>query len=121
MIKYEIKTDTFEFRFGTSKNSIPSMTAEEVFEEYQSGSSNCPELVGSFDSLEDAEKAFSRFYANYGRTWAERGFCFWLLRGDVAWIEENEYDDDGEFDQGGVTYDVSAEAYEAEEEEEEEE
>jgi hypothetical protein len=38
----------------------------------------------------------------------------------VAWIEENEYDDDGEFDQGGVTYDVSAEAYEAGEEEEEE-
>ena len=116
MIKYEIKTDRFEFRFGTSKRSVPTLSAEEVFEEYQRQGETCPQIEGSFDSLEDARKAFTRTYANYGRTWAERGFCFWLLLGYLAWIEENEYDDDGEFYQGDVTYDVSAMRYEAEEE-----
>lgn len=111
MSKYEIKTDDFEFRFGIAKDSIPEMSAQEVFEAYQMESANDPTLESSFDTLEEAREEFCKNYSGYGTTYAEKGFTFWLLRGKVAWIEENEYDEDGEFDQGGVTYDVSAEGY----------
>lgn len=114
--RFEIRTDSFEFRFGTSKNSVPAMTADEVFDAYQMDSANDPTLESSFDTLEEAQAEFSKHFSTYGSTYAEKGFTFWLLRGRVAWIEENEYDEDGEFDQGGCTYDVSAEAYNVEEE-----
>ena len=117
MTKFEIKTDHFEFRFGTYKQSIPSMTADEVFEEYLSGSCNDPKLEAAFDSLAAAQAEFKAHYAGYGRTYAEKGFNFWLLVGEIAWIEENEYDEDGEFDCSCCTYDVSAEGYKNEEEE----
>lgn len=112
MTKFEIKTDSFEFRFGTSKNSIPEMSGAEVFDTYQMESANDPTLEASFDTLEEAQAEFSKSYSDYGTTYAEKGFTFWLLRGKVAWIEENEYDEDGEFDQGGWTHNVSAESYE---------
>ena len=125
MNKFEIKTDSFEFRFGTSRDSIPAMSAAEIFETYQIGDTTItsnsldPDRVASFDTLEEARAAFAKNFADYGRTRAERGRVFWLLRGELAWIEENEYTEDGDFDQGGVTYDVSAEAYEPEPEEDE--
>jgi len=122
MTKFEIKTDSFEFRFYTrTRDELPAMTAAEILETYQSGDTRItsnsldPETVGSFDSLEDAKKAFARFYANYGRTAARRADIGYNLAGELAWIEENEFDDDGEFIQGGVVYDYSAEPYEPEE------
>lgn len=118
MTKYEIMTDTFEARFGTSEASIQSMSAEDIFDSYISGgfsNSNNPQRVASFDTLEEAQAEFSKNYSGYGRTRAEKGFTFWLLRGKVAWIEENEYDEDGEFDQGGSVYSYSAVGYEKEE------
>lgn len=117
MTKFEIKTDRFEFRFGTSKDSIPAMTADEVFEEYLQGSCNDPELQASFDSLEAAQEEFKAHYAGYGRTYAEKGYIFWLLVGEVSWIEEAEYDEDGEFLEMNGTWAVSAEGYKNEEEE----
>lgn len=119
MKKIEIMTDTFEARFGTSKASIPAMSAEEIFGSYISGgfsNSNDPQRVSSYDTEAEARAEFSRHYADYGRTRAEAGSPFWLLTGELAWIEENEYDDDGEFDQGGDVLDWSAEGYEKEEE-----
>lgn len=111
MTKFEIKTDSFQLRFGTYKESIPAMTADEVFDAYMGGSANDPTLRASFDTLEEAQAEFSRNFSNYGSTYAEKGNTFWLLRGDVAWIEENEYDEDGEFDQGGAVVGLSAEPY----------
>jgi len=115
MTKFEIQTDHFELRFGKSKDSIPEMSGAEVFNSYQMGSANCPTLEASFDTLEEAQAEFAKNYANYGITRAEKSNVFWLLRGDVAWIEENEYDEDGEFIQGGWTHNVSAEGYEVSE------
>lgn len=115
MTKYEVFTDTFEFRFGTYKGSIPSMTVGEVWMEYNCQSCNDPVRVASFDTLEDALAFFRENYDDYGRTWAEKGCVFWLLRGQVAWIDGNEYDEDGNFVDGGVLYECSAEPYEKEE------
>ena len=116
MTKYEIKTDRFEFRFGTYKDSIPAMDAAEVFDTYLRCSANDPSLEASFDTLEEAREEFSKTYATLGTTYAQKGHVFWLLIGRVAWIEENEYTEDGEFDQGGDVVEFSAEGYQPEEE-----
>ena len=111
MTIFEIKTDNFEFRFGTYKNSIPSMTEQEVFDTYLGESCNDPTIRESFDTLEEAREEFSKNYSFYGSTYPEAGNVFWLLRGDLAWIEENEYDDDGEFISGSNVWEYSAQGY----------
>ena len=114
MTKFEIKTDDFEFRFGTFKESIPAMSAQEVFDFYMDGTCNDPRTAASFDTLKEAKEEFNKYYANYGRTNAEKSNVFWLLRGEIAWIEANDYDEDGEFNQSDGTYDISAEAWKGE-------
>ena len=116
MKKYEIYTDSFEFRFGKYKGSIPSMSMSDVWMEYNCQSANTPVLVASFENLEEALDFFRENYAGYGRTWAEKGNVWWLLRGEVAWLDANEYDEDGYFDQGGDLYEYSTESYTKEEE-----
>lgn len=118
MTKYEIYTDTFEFRFGTYKASIPEMTEGDILDEYLWQSSICPKLESSFENLDMATAFFRENYADYGKTWAEKGNCFWLLRGRLAWLEASHYDDDGEFDYGEGTICHSIEGYTEEEEEE---
>lgn len=118
-VRWEIKTDSFEFRFGIRPDSVPTMSADEVFDTYQScdtritSNSIDPTTVASFDTEEEAREEFSRNYANYGSTRAEKGMTIWLLHGELAWIEKAWYDEDGEFDQS-VILEYSAEGYDAE-------
>lgn len=118
-VRWEIKTDSFEFRFGIRPDSVPTMSADEVFDTYQScdtritSNSIDPTTVASYDTEEEAREEFSRNYANYGSTRAEKGMTIWLLHGELAWIEQVWYDDDGEFDQSMVL-EFSAEGYNAE-------
>ena len=114
MTKYEILTGSFELRFGTSRDTIPAMSAAEIFSDYQNLPAKCPEIKASFETINEAREEFSAHYKNFGTTYAQAGGAFWLLMGEVAWIEENEYDEDGEFDQGGVVHDFSAAGYEPE-------
>lgn len=116
MTKYEIRTDRFEFRFGTYKASIPAASAAEIWDWYTQLSVQEPEIRASFDTLEAAQAEFRAHWADFGTTHAEKGMTWWLLIGELAWIEHNEYDDNGEFDQGGDVFDVSAQGYEPEEE-----
>ena len=118
MTKYEIKTDRFEFRFGKYKASIPHASEDEIFAWYMEETANDAKTVASFDTLEEARNEFKKHYADYGNTRAVGGWVCWLLVGELAGIEENEYDEDGEFIQGGGCYDVSAAPYEKEEESE---
>lgn len=124
MKKFEIRTDHFEFRLGTVKARIPAMSADEIFDTYMSGdtriTSNCldPKLEASFDTLEAARDVLARDFKYFAQTRLVKGQTQWLLTGEMAWIEENEYTDDGDFDQGGDVYDVLAEAYEPEDREE---
>ena len=110
MTKFEIKSDNFEFRFT---GHMPSQSAQEIFDQYLSGSANDPVLEASFDTLEEAKAEFAKNYANYGRTRLERNGKIGFLRGDLAWIEENEYDEDGEFDQNCGVWEISAEPFSA--------
>lgn len=122
MRKYEIYTDTFEFRFGKYKDSIPAMTGYEILQTYLSCDTRItsnfldPHLAASFDTLEEARAEWEKNYKTYGSTSAEKGSVLWLLRGDLAYLEANDYTEDGDFDQGGELFEVSAEAYEKEEE-----
>ena len=123
MTKFEIKTDSFEFRMGKRKSEIPSMSADEIMDTYFSCDTNItsnsldPESRESFDSRDDAVEFFRNNYANYGSTKLEHGNTQYLLRGEIAWIEENEYDEDGEFDQGGAVIEFSAAPYTADDDE----
>lgn len=112
MRKYEVCTGNFEIRCGTTKDSIPSYTEWELYYEATDGEY---EIVGSFDTVEDARAFFSENYKDYGRTWAEKGYIWWLLRGCVAWIEINIYDENGEFDSGDGVVELSAEPYDGKE------
>ena len=117
MKKYEIYTDTFEFRFGRYEDSIPEMSGYEIFQTYLSCDTKIttnsldPHLEASFDTLEEARAEWEKNYKNYGRTWAEKGNVFWFLRGQLAWLDENEYTEDGEFDQGGALWESSVQGY----------
>ena len=125
MTKFEIKTDNFQFRMGTRKSSIPSMSADEIMQTYFScddritSNSLDPVLRESFDNEAEAVDFFKVHYSGYGRTRLERYNNQYLLCGEIAWIEENEYDEDGEFDQGGSVIELSAESYKAEKDEDE--
>lgn len=118
-VRWEIKTDSFEFHFGRYEASIPTMSADEVFDTYQScdtritSNSIDPTTEASYDTEEEAREAFRRDYSSYGSTRAEKGCTVWLLTGEFAWIEQVWYDDDGEFDQS-VILEYSAEGYDAE-------
>ena len=107
MTKFEIRTDTHEFRLPRKARTI-SLTGGELFDDYRQSSVQDSEIRESFDSLEEARAAFSAHWASYGSTTLRTGNGSRYLYCEFAWIEENRYDDDGEFDQGGDVYDISA-------------
>jgi hypothetical protein len=112
MTKYEICTSDFEIRCGAAKDSIPSYGVWELFDEITDVGY---EIVNSFDKEEDAVAFFMENYEDYGRTWAEKGNVFWLLRGRAAWVEKNIFYDDGEFDSSDGVIEISVEPYTREE------
>lgn len=117
MIRYQIYTDTFEFNFGISKRRIPELTADEIWDMYTGQDFICPIGERAFASKDEAVNYFGENYSDYGTTWPEKGWNFWLLRGRIAYLTEEEYTEDGEFDQDLGILCVSAEPYKKEEDE----
>lgn len=111
MKKYEIMTDSAEILRSKSIRSFPAMSAGEVFDTYRSLTVQEPRCEGSYDTLEEANAVWQALYAKSGRTYAQAGNPFAVMIAEVAWIEENEYDDDGEYDQGGNVWRWSADGY----------
>ena len=118
MTKYEIMHDRFEFNDWTSKYSFPTATAEQIFDWYMNLADRCPNLVGSYATEEEAREAFQECR---GSTSVTDGWVHALLVGDVYWIEINEYDEAGEFDQGGNVIAFSADGYVSWEDQQEQE
>ncbi len=115
MTKYEICTNDFQIRCGTAKSSIPSYTDWELFDASNTNDCYASEVQAAFDTEAEAREFFSKNYKDYGRTWAEKGTTFWILRGRLAWIEISVYYDDGEFDYSDGVIALSAEPYTGEE------
>ena len=110
--KFEIYTDHFEFRFPGAALA-PSASADEIWAWYQEESCNQPNLEASFDTIEEAKAEFQKNYENYGRTSESRAFAGTpLLVGDVAYLEENIYDDNGEFIQSVCIWNYSTAEHE---------
>lgn len=112
--RYEIYEDVFEFRFGKYKDSIPEMSASEVEQMYFEQTSHEPFLVRSFDNAADAVQYFRENFSQHADTRAVKENVFWLLYGHIAYLEENQYDDDGWFDQGGAIWGTAVAGYEKE-------
>jgi hypothetical protein len=111
MTKYEIVTDQFEMKLGTCRDSR-SLTSRDVFDEGWALDGSCPRTVASYEDRDAALAAFRTDWADYGSTDAQRSYYGgWLLTGRIARLVVNEYDDDGEFDQGGDVIEFSAEPY----------
>lgn len=99
------------------------MSADEIFDAYQSCDGRItsnflePRLCGSYATLEEAQAAL-RDGGYSAETRLQKGQAEWLLTGELVWIEENEYDAEGDFDQQLAIHDVLAEPYDPEESEE---
>ena len=115
MIKYAICTDRFEFKFPKGR-SIPDMTGQEIFDTYFSGDTRItsnsfdPDYVAVFDTKEAAMAEWERNYKDFGLTYQQDGNVMQFLVGDIAYLEEQIFDDDG-FITSGDIWEYSAMPY----------
>lgn len=107
MTKFEVFRDAFEI----NGSGIERLSAAEVFDECRTHSGSFAKRLGSFDTLEEAQALFAREKV-VADTSRYQGRAYPLIMGEVVWIEQNEYDEDGEFDQGGDVIEFCAEPYE---------
>ena len=101
MKKYEITKESIELPAG-------SWATDDIFDEYDRQTSHDAHFVASFDTLDEAREAF-REECEKASTWASGA----VLNADVIIFLANEYDEDGNFDQGEII-EVYAEPYEVE-------
>ena len=106
--------DSFEFR---TKHGA-GWTTDEIKNAYLAKTSNDPELLGRFETLEEAQQAIRDDFGNpMCLTSEQRGNIAWLLVGQIVYISEDEYDadEDGEedFSQEICIHEFFAEAYPA--------
>ncbi len=96
--KYCVYNDHFEF------NSIKALSTKDISDMYWSGDNLCENLVGKYDTLEEAIEIFKK----------ESASCFThrngkMIFGNIVFIEINEYDEeDDERVCGGDWYDYYA-------------
>lgn len=106
--------DSFEFRTKHGEG----WTSEEIENAYLAKTSNDPELLGRFETLEEAKRAIRDDFGNpMCSTSEQRGNIGYLLTGQIVYVSEDEFevDEDGEedFSQEICTHDFFAEAYPA--------
>ena len=117
MKQYEIWTEDFEFRFGKYRDSIPDLSERDIEDLYFDQNSFDPRCVATFDTIKEAEKEFEKNYTN-NITRPESTFNgWWILRGDIAYIEEVDYYVNGDYDHGEIVA-FSCAPYKKEEKEE---
>lgn len=109
--KYEIYIDYFQMGRWKTKDLIPELSARDMEDRYWGGLYDYSETRRArFDTLEEALAEFESHYTNT-HTRAEKTPLGWILRGDVAWVEANEYDEDDEYCGNGETYAFSCDPY----------
>lgn len=97
MIKYEIKKGYEEVSWKDRKKIMPGITVD-------TDGDKEPELIAEFDTLEEARKELKKYESS-----------IWLLSGGAGayygieeyYIEENEYEEDGEWVDGGSIWEFS--------------
>lgn len=112
MTKFELMQATFEFDFMRGK-APHGMTAEEVFDRFMADNTgDTAKLVGSFDTEDEALKAFNSIKHHADSCYQGLFGSFCCICGTVVYVEVNEYDDeDGEWLKGGDVLTYSAADY----------
>ena len=106
MIKYTVYTDSFEIRLRTKEATL---SAGDVFTAYMEQGDHSPRPVAVFDTEEQAVAAMKKALV---RTDCDSSFYGgYLLTGVLAYVEQAEYDEDGEFIQGGDICEYAAKGY----------
>lgn len=95
MIKYEIKKGYEEISWKDRKKIMPAVAVQVIDSD--------PELIASFDTLEEAKNELKKYES-----------VVWLTGGsnpyyDITeyYIEENEYNEDGDWIDGGNVWEYS--------------
>ena len=116
MKRYEIMRARFEFDYPVkSQSKLPEYTTDEIFDEVMRKCYESDRLA-SLDNEIDAREMFAAYRNN--TTHAERTWTGWAIIGTCSWIEENEYDEDGEIVQTLSVLDYDAEPFTQPEDEE---
>lgn len=103
MKKYEVFAEQIEIR-----NASIDWTDAEIIDELGRKSFHDPQLIGSFDTYEEARAE----YLDQCRM-ATTSAAGAVILADVVTLDLNEYDENGDFDQG-ENIDIFAEPYTAE-------
>ena len=104
MIKYAIYKETAQLDYDTT------YTKEEIWEAYNRQSFVDPMLVGYFETLDDAKKAFE-WEIRYLYTTKEKGFGSTVfLKAEIVYLQEEEWEDD-EFIQALNIWNYAVEPY----------
>lgn len=103
MKKYEIYSDSFETRLsGRSEEAGVTLTEKDIYDLYGMETFHDSSLLESYDSKEAALADFHAHYRKYATTTLESGASYNFLAATVVYVEENEYDEDGEYDSGHI-------------------
>lgn len=89
--RVEILRDRKEWTAAELKDAFDNMDQE-------------PALIGSFENYSQAKAFFDQEKRNC-RSYYRQGYVMPLVIFDVLWIEENEYDEDGDFLRSCEMYD----------------
>ena len=108
MIKYSVYEENFEFR-GDYRQS--GLSERDIIDLYCGLSFWDPTLLGSYDTLDEARATLNTICPVTYHSDAARGG---LAVGRLGYIAEEEYDDDGEFDQCSTIWDYAVKPMEAE-------
>ena len=109
MKKYEIWTVSFDVRLGNRKGE--EWTEYELVREFCSQDSD-PQRRTSYTTEEEAREAFAAHWADYGSTRLFSAFSGgYYLSCKIAYLEPAEYDEDGDYIEGGDWVMESVEPY----------
>jgi hypothetical protein len=98
MKKFEIRKNTAEYSFRKRKNIHTGCTTEQQ-DQY-------PEVVEDFDGLEEAKEALKKYNSDIRKTSGNVGTLYEVTE---YYIEENVYDEDGEWISGGDIWEFANE------------
>ena len=93
MKKYEIYTDNTDISGKGYDYTRYGLSGTDIFHMYDMESDHVPTLEVSFDTLQDAKDEFEARFRGYATTSRGAGHDIDIR---VAWIQETEYDEDGE-------------------------
>lgn len=96
MIKYELKRNEREVKYKDRKEIEPGCTLAQADQE--------PEVIKEFTDKEEALEALKDYQSEVVKY---EGVCGSIYKVTEYYVEENEYDEDGEFVEGGDVWDYS--------------